>query len=76
MPASSSRRPQPKYRHFKPRNLAVVRIRGRDFYLGAYDSTESWQKYYQLLAQERSTAGGVTALLLQQTDQPSSASAR
>ena len=41
----------PKYRHFKPRNLAVVRIGGKDFYLDEFDSRESWQKYYRLLAE-------------------------
>jgi hypothetical protein len=28
----------PKYRHYKPKDLAVVRIDGRDYYLGKYDS--------------------------------------
>ena len=40
----------PKYRHFKPRNQAIIQIGGKDFYLGEYDSRESWQKYYRLLA--------------------------
>jgi len=26
----------PKYRHFRPKDLAVVRIDGRDYYLGRY----------------------------------------
>jgi uncharacterized OB-fold protein len=30
----------PKYRHYKPKTLAVVRIDGRDAYLGQYDSPE------------------------------------
>ncbi|MDZ4779607.1 MAG: site-specific integrase [Planctomycetia bacterium] len=47
MPKSFS---PPKYRHFKPRNLAVVRINGRDHYLGMYDSPESWERYHRLLA--------------------------
>lgn len=46
---SASRKP-PSYRHFKPKNLAVVRLNGHDEYLGKYDSPESWQKYYRLLA--------------------------
>ena len=33
---------QPKYRHYKPKDLAVVRIDGRDVYLGKYDSPKSW----------------------------------
>ncbi|MFO0905688.1 MAG: site-specific integrase [Pirellulales bacterium] len=40
----------PSYRHYKPKNLGVVRINGRDIYLGRYDSAESWQKYHQLIA--------------------------
>ena len=31
----------PKYRHYKPKNLGVVRIDGRDIYLGKYNSPES-----------------------------------
>jgi len=31
------RRRVPKYRHYKPKNLAVVRIEGRDHYLGKCD---------------------------------------
>jgi hypothetical protein len=42
---------QPKYRHYKPKNLAVVRIKGRDHYLGKYNSPESWEKYHRLLAE-------------------------
>ncbi len=45
----------PKYRHYKPKNLAVVRLDGRDHYLGRHDSPESWQAYYQLLAEWRTT---------------------
>lgn len=41
----------PKYRHYKPKNLAVVRIDGRDHYLGKYDSAESHEKYHRLLAE-------------------------
>jgi uncharacterized OB-fold protein len=35
----------PKYRHYKPKNLAVVRIDGKDHYLGDYDSPESWERW-------------------------------
>lgn len=45
----------PKYRHYKPKNLAVVRIDGRDHYLGRHGSPESWQAYYRLLAEWRTT---------------------
>ncbi len=41
----SSKRPRPpKYRHYKPKNLGVVRINGRDHYLGRYDSPESYDR--------------------------------
>ena len=48
---SSSRRRIPKYRHYKPKHLGVVRIAGRDHYLGRYDSPESWEKYHRLIAE-------------------------
>jgi integrase len=41
----------PKYRHHKPKNLAVVRINGRDVYLGRYDSPESREKYNRVIAE-------------------------
>src|SRR4051812_30597305 len=34
-------RPCSKYRHYRPKDLAVVRIEDRDIYLGKYDSPES-----------------------------------
>ena len=46
----SARKP-PAYRHFKPRNQGVVRIAGKDYYLGEYQSQESWRRYSQLLAE-------------------------
>lgn len=47
----TTKRPRtPKYRHFKPRDLGVVRLDGKDVYLGPYDSPESWQQYHQLIA--------------------------
>ena len=41
----------PKYRHYKPKNLAVVRIDGRDRYLGKYESPESHESYRRLTAE-------------------------
>ena len=40
----------PKYREQKSRGLAVVRIDGKDHYLGPYDSSESHEKYDSLIA--------------------------
>jgi integrase len=54
MPARTAN--DPKYRLYRPKNLAVVRIDGHDHYLGPYGSPESWERYYRLLA-ERRTAG-------------------
>jgi integrase len=46
------RRPtlQPKYRHYKPKDLAVVRLDGRDVYLGKFGSPESYARYHRLVA--------------------------
>jgi integrase len=41
----------PKYRHYGPKNLAVVRIDGRDVYLGPYDSAQSHEKYRRVVAE-------------------------
>jgi integrase len=41
----------PKYRHQKSRNLAVVRINGRDHYLGRYNSPESHAEYRRLVGE-------------------------
>ena len=41
----------PGYLLHKPTGQARVRINGRDFYLGKYDSPESRQKYHQLVAE-------------------------
>jgi len=57
MSAKARKIRQPKYRHYKPKNLAVVRIGGKDHYLGEYDSKESWQKYHKLLADCQSRQG-------------------
>lgn len=43
--------PGPKYRHYRPKNLAVVRLNGRDFYLGEYNSPESHERYFRLIAE-------------------------
>ena len=40
----------PAYRRHKPSGLAVVRIHGKDFYLGKYDSPESHREYERLIA--------------------------
>ena len=45
------RRRIPKYRHYKPKDLAVVRIDGVDQYLGRYSSPESLEKYHRLVAE-------------------------
>ena len=47
----------PKYYHYKPKNLGVVRIQGRDIYLGKYDSPESWEKYHRLIAEHLAANG-------------------
>lgn len=41
----------PRYRLHKARNCVVVTIRGRNFYLGAYDSPENKEKYARLIAE-------------------------
>ena len=52
----------PKYRLYKPKNLGVVRIDGRDHYLGKYGSPESYEKYHRLLAERYARGpGGVPA---------------
>jgi integrase len=40
-----------KYRHYKPKDLAVVRIDGKDIYLGKYGSPESRERYGRLIAE-------------------------
>ena len=49
MPTSRSRR-IPKYRHYKPKNLAVVRINGKDHYLGRHNTPKSKEEYARLVA--------------------------
>lgn len=44
----------PKYRHYRPKNLGVVRLNGRDHYCpGPYNSDESLAHYHQLIADWR-----------------------
>ena len=40
-----------KYQHFKARNLAKVRLDGKDIYLGMYDSSESHAEYKRVIAE-------------------------
>jgi hypothetical protein len=48
---ASSQQRLPKYRHYQPKNLDVVRIDGRDVYLGRYGSSESREKYRRVVAE-------------------------
>lgn len=41
----------PKYRHYKPKDLAMVVIGGHAHYLGKYDSPESRERYHRLVAE-------------------------
>ncbi|MDB5351653.1 MAG: site-specific tyrosine recombinase XerC [Planctomycetota bacterium] len=41
----------PKYRHYKPKDLAVVRLDGQDDYLGKYGSEASREKYRRVVAE-------------------------
>src|SRR5580698_1816940 len=45
---------QPAYGFHKASGQAVVYFDRRPIYLGIYDSAESWQKYYRLLAENPS----------------------
>jgi integrase len=40
----------PKYRHYKPKNLGMVVIDGHAHYLGKFDTPESLERYHQTLA--------------------------
>jgi hypothetical protein len=48
MPARSPH--VPHYRHYKPKDLAVVRIDGKDHYLGKFGSEVSKEKYRRQIA--------------------------
>ncbi len=50
MPERTSAR-IPKYRLHKPTGLAVVRLNGRDTYLGAHSTPESKERYRQVIAE-------------------------
>lgn len=50
LPMTTRQPTAPAYRHYKPKDLAVVRLNGQDHYLGKYNSPASWRKYYELLA--------------------------
>jgi integrase len=54
---------RPAYRHYRPKNLAVVRIDGKDHYLGPYGSEASYERYHRLIAEwlARSASGVVPA---------------
>jgi hypothetical protein len=41
----------PKYRHYRPKNLAVVRLDGHGIYLGKYDSPENHEKYKRVVGE-------------------------
>jgi integrase len=57
-------RRHPSYRYHKARDCAVVTIDGHDYYLGAYDSPESWEKYHRRVAEwlagDRRNASGAS----------------
>ena len=55
------KRHMPKYRHYKPKNLGVVRLEGKDHYLGRHDSPESWEAYHRLIAEWLSGNGHASA---------------
>ena len=57
MPQSFSKPRVPKYRLHKPKGLGVVRLNGRDIYLGKYGSEESHAEYRRVIA-EWLAAGG------------------
>src|SRR3954467_13446036 len=48
-PASMPRRRIPKYRRYKPKDLGLVVIDGKQHYLGRYGSAESVAEYNRLL---------------------------
>ena len=46
----------PSYRHYKPKNLGLVVINGKQHYLGRYGTPESLAEYHRLI-QESLTPG-------------------
>lgn len=55
-------RKPPKYRHHKARDLAKVTINGCEIYLGKHNSTQSWERYAEVL-RCWNTGGDVQALV-------------
>jgi len=51
---------RPAYRHYRPKNLAVVRIDGKDHYLGPYGSEASYERYHRLIADWLAHSGSAT----------------
>jgi len=51
--------PSPSYRRqkAKPNDRAFVQLNGRRFYLGLYNTLESWERYHQLVGEYLSTGG-------------------
>ena len=47
----SKLRKPPAYRHYKPTGQAVVRIDGRDYYLGRHGTEASQEAYRRLIAE-------------------------
>ena len=43
----------PKYRHYKPKDLALVVLSGKQIYLGKHGSPESWDEYHRLVKEFR-----------------------
>src|SRR5436305_1751701 len=50
-PAFMPRFRVPQYRCYKPKNLGLVVIRGKPYYLGKFGSEESWERYRRLIAE-------------------------
>src|SRR5262245_29754386 len=46
-----TRRRVPSYRHYKPKNLGLVVLDGKYFYLGKYGTPESLAEYHRLIQQ-------------------------
>ncbi len=50
----------PKYRLYKPRGLGLVRIKGRNFYLGKYGTPESLEAYQRIVSEWTANHGRVS----------------
>lgn len=64
-----ARRRTPKYRHYKPKNLAMVVIDGHAHYLGRYDSPESWERYHRLVAEFHAGRNSVVSQMSRLVDE-------